>query len=108
MVCGLYGRVQDLTRRVVARGTRLRWATGLTQLRRGRKRRGGGRVAQTALALLRVLVVQGTLVRVESSCAVLDDWVALANGRAPYPPWDLTLSVTAGCFHDQDPGVVDR
>ena len=56
----------------------------------GLKRRGGGRADQTALALLRVLVVRGTLVRVESSCAVLDDWVALANGRARYPPWDLT------------------
>ena len=100
--------MQGPARRVVARGTRLRWATGLTRLRRGLKRRGGGIADQIALALLRVLVVQGTLVRVESSCAVLDDWVALADGRARYPPWDLTLSVTAGCFHDQDPGVVDR
>jgi len=31
--------------------------------------------------------------------------VALANGRVRYPPWDLTLSVTAGRFLDQDQGV---
>ena len=49
---------------------------------------------------------EGTLARVGSSYTVLDDGVALANGRVRYPPWDLTLSVTAGRFRDQDPGVV--
>ena len=35
----------------------------------------------------------------------LDRSVALANGRVRYPPWDLTLSVTAGRFLDGDRGV---
>jgi len=42
---------------------------------------------------------------VGSSYADLDRSVALANGRVRYPPWDLTLSVTAGRFLDGDRGV---
>jgi hypothetical protein len=61
---------------------------------------------ETALTLLEgVLFVKGTLAHVGSSYADLDRSVALANGRVRYPPWDLTLSVTAGRFLDQDRGV---
>ena len=49
--------------------------------------------------------MKGTLARVGSSYADLDRSVALANGRVRYPPWDLTLSVTAGRFLDGDGGV---
>ena len=52
-----------------------------------------------------MLFVKGTLARVGPSFADLDRWVALANGRVRYPPWDLTLSVTAGRFLDGDQGV---
>jgi hypothetical protein len=50
-------------------------------------------------------LVKGMLARVGSSFADLDRWVALANGRVRYSPWDLTLSVTAGRFLDGDQGV---
>jgi len=88
-------------------GTWSRWATGLTQLSIGRfSQEEVGIADQTALTLLEgVLFVKGTLARVGSSYADLDRSVALANGRVRYPPWDLTLSVTAGRFLDQDRGV---
>jgi hypothetical protein len=61
---------------------------------------------ETALTLLDgVLFAGGPLARVGLSYTALDDWVALANGRVRYPPWNLTLSVTAGRFRDQDQGV---
>jgi hypothetical protein len=61
---------------------------------------------ETAVTLLEgILFVKGSLARVGSSYTDLDRWVALANGRVRYPPWDLTLSVTAGRFLDQDQGV---
>src|SRR5207244_11047043 len=88
-------------------GTWSRWATGLTQLSIGRfSQEEVGIADQTALTLLEgVLFVKGTLARVGSSYSNLDRSVALANGRVRYPPWDLTLSVTAGRFLDQDRGV---
>ena len=88
-------------------GTWSRWATGLTQLSIGRfSLEEVGIANETALTLLQgVLFVKGTLARVGSSYADLDRWVALANGRVRYPPWDLTLSVTAGRFLDGDRGV---
>jgi hypothetical protein len=88
-------------------GTWSRWATGLTQLSIGRfSLREVGIADETALTLLQgVLFVKGTLARVGSSYADLDRSVALANGRVRYPPWDLTLSVTAGRFLDGDRGV---
>jgi hypothetical protein len=46
-----------------------------------------------------------TLALVGSSLDNLDRWVALANGRVRYPPWDLTLSVTGGLFRDNDAGI---
>jgi hypothetical protein len=87
--------------------TWLPWATGLTQLSIGRfSREEVGIADETALTLLEgVLFVKGTLARVGSSYADLDRTVALANGRVRYPPWDLTFSVTAGRFLDQDRGV---
>jgi hypothetical protein len=61
---------------------------------------------ETALTLWDgIFLVKGTLARVGSSFAHLDRWVALGNGRVRYPPWDLTLSVTAGQFLDGDQGV---
>jgi len=88
-------------------GTWSRWATGLTQLSIGRfSQEEVGIADQTALTLLEgVLFVKGTLARVGSSYSNLDRSVVLANGRVRYPPWDLTLSVTAGRFLDQDRGV---
>jgi hypothetical protein len=88
-------------------GTWSRWATGLTQLSLGRfSLEEVGIADETALTLLQgVLFVKGTLARVGSSYSDLDRWVALANGRVRYPPWDLTLSVTAGRFLDGDRGV---
>jgi hypothetical protein len=88
-------------------GTWSRWATGLTQLSIGRfSLQEVGIADETALTLLQgVLFVKGTLARVGSSYADLDRSVALANGRVRYPPWDLTLSVTAGRFLDGDRGV---
>lgn len=88
-------------------GTWSRWATGLTQLSIGRfSQEEVGIANQTALTLSEgVLFVKGTLARVGSSYSNLDRSVALANGRVRYPPWDLTLSVTAGRFLDQDRGV---
>jgi hypothetical protein len=63
-------------------------------------------VDETALTLLQgVLFVKGTWARVGASYADLDRSVALANGRVRCLPWDLTLSVTAGCFLDEDRGV---
>jgi hypothetical protein len=84
-----------------------RWATGLTQLSIGRFSLGEVGIAdETALTLLQgVLFVKGTLALLGSSYADLDRPVALANGRVRYPPWDLTLSVTAGRFLDGDRGV---
>ena len=88
-------------------GTWSRWATGLTQLSIGRfSLEEVGIADETALTLLQgVLFVKGTLARVGSSYSDLDRSVALANGRVRYPPWDLTLSVTAGRFLDGDRGV---
>ena len=88
-------------------GTWSRWATGLTQLSIGRfSQEEVGIANETALTLLQgVLFVKGTLALVGSSYADLDRSVALANGRVRYPPWDLTLSVTAGRFLDGDRGV---
>ena len=88
-------------------GTWSRWATGLTQLSIGRfSLEEVGIADETALTLLQgMLFVKGTLARVGSSYADLDRSVALANGRVRYPPWDLTLSVTAGRFLDGDRGV---
>ena len=84
-----------------------RWATGLTQLSIGRfSLQEVGIADETALTLLEgVLFVKGTLARVGPSYADLDRSVALANGRVRYPPWDLTLSVTAGRFLDGDRGA---
>src|SRR5207244_12841846 len=84
-----------------------RWATGLTQLSMGRfSLQEVGIADETALTLLDgVLFVKGTLARVGPSYADLDRSVALANGRVRYPPWDLTLSVTAGGFLEQERGV---
>src|SRR5262245_10131421 len=65
-----------------------------------------GIVDETALTLLEgVLFVKGTLAHVGPSYADLDRSVALANGRVRYPPWALTLSITAGRFLAQDRGV---
>jgi len=88
-------------------GTWSQWAAGLTQLSIGRfTQEEVGIANETALTLLDgVGFVKGTLARVGSSYANLDRWVALANGRVRYPPWDLTLSVTAGRFLDGDQGV---
>jgi exopolysaccharide biosynthesis protein YbjH/parallel beta helix pectate lyase-like protein len=88
-------------------GTWSRWATGLTQLSIGRfSLQEVGIADETALTLLQgVLFAKGTLARVGSSFSDLDRTVALANGRVRYPPWDLTLSVTAGRFLDGDRGV---
>lgn len=84
-----------------------KWAAGLTQVSVGRfTREEVGIADETALTLLDgILLVKGTIARVGSSFADLDRWVALANGRVRYPPWDLTLSVTAGQFLDGDQGV---
>jgi hypothetical protein len=61
---------------------------------------------ETALTLLDGVLFAGiTLARIGSSYTALDHSVALANGRVRYQPWDLTLSVTAGRFLDQDQGV---
>ena len=46
-----------------------------------------------------------TLALVGPSPDNIDRWVALANGRVRYPPWDLTLSVTGGFFRDNDAGI---
>jgi Exopolysaccharide biosynthesis protein YbjH len=88
-------------------GTWSRWATGLTQLSIGRfSQEEVGIANETALTLSEgVFSVTGMLARVGSSPTNLDRSVALANGRVRYPPWDLTLSVTAGRFLDQDRGV---
>lgn len=87
-----------------------RWwsgATGLTQVSFGRFSREEVGIAQeTALTLFDgVALVKGTLAGLGSSYNHLDHWVALANGRVRYPPWDVTLSVTAGRFLDRDYGV---
>ena len=88
-------------------GSWSKWTTGLTQVSVGRfTREEVGIADETALTLLEgMLFVKGTLARVGPSFADLDRWVALANGRVRYPPWDLTLSVTAGRFLDGDQGV---
>src|SRR6266446_5877841 len=88
-------------------GTWSRWATGLTQLSIGRfSQEEVGIANETALTLSEgVFSVTGMLARVGSSYADLDRSVALANGRVRYPPWDLTLSVTAGRFLDGDRGA---
>lgn len=88
-------------------GSWSKWTTGLTQVSVGRfTREEVGIADETALTFLEgMLFVKGTLARVGSSFADLDRWVALANGRVRYPPWDLTLSVTAGRFLDGDQGV---
>lgn len=88
-------------------GSWSKWATGLTQVSVGRfTREEVGIADETALTFLQgILLVKGTVARVGSSFADLDRWVALANGRVRYPPWDLTLSVTAGRFLDGDQGV---
>jgi len=84
-----------------------RWVTGLTQVSIGRfSQEEVGIADETALTLLDgVLFAGGTLAGLGSSYTALEHWVALANGRVRYPPWDLTLSVTAGRFLDQDQGV---
>jgi hypothetical protein len=83
------------------------WVAGLTQVSIGRfSQEEVGIADETALTLLEgVLFAKGTLARVGPSFTNLDRWVALANGRVRYPPWDLTLSVTAGRFLDGDQGV---
>jgi hypothetical protein len=88
-------------------GTWSQWAAGLTQLSVGRfSQEEVGIADETALTLLQgVLFAKGTLARLGSSYGNLDRWVALADGRVRYPPWDLTLSVTGGRFLDQDRGV---
>ena len=88
-------------------GSWSKWATGLTQVSVGRfSREEVGIADETALTLLEgTLFVKGTVARVGSSFADLDRWVALANGRVRYSPWDATLSVTAGRFLDGDQGV---
>jgi hypothetical protein len=88
-------------------GTWSRWATGLTQVSIGRfNREEVGIADETAVTLLEgMFLIKGTVGLVGSSFADLDRWVALANGRVRYPPWDLTLSVTAGRFVDGDQGV---
>ncbi len=87
-----------------------RWwpgATGLTQVSLGRfSREEVGIAHETALTLVEgVALLKGTWARLGPSYGDLDHWVALANGRVRYPPWDLTLSVTAGRFLDGDQGV---
>mgnify|MGYP003393334882 CR=1 FL=1 len=83
------------------------WAAGLAQLSIGRfNREEVGIAEETALTLLEgSLFVKGTVARVGSSFDALDRWMALANGRVRYSPWDLTFSVTAGRFLDGDQGV---
>jgi hypothetical protein len=85
----------------------LPWATGLTQVSIGRfSLQEVGIADETALTLADgVLFMAGTLARIGPSYADLDRTVALANGRVRYPPWDLTLSVTAGRFLNGDRGV---
>ncbi|MGE3540323.1 MAG: YjbH domain-containing protein [Candidatus Tectimicrobiota bacterium] len=82
-------------------------ATGLAQVSIGRfTREEVGIAEETAVTLLEgSLFVKGTVARVGSSFDDLDQWVALANGRVRYSPWDLTFSVTAGRFLDGDQGV---
>ncbi len=83
------------------------WVTGLTQVSIGRfDSEEVGIADETALTLWEgVFFAKGTLARVGPSYSDLNRWVALANGRARYPAWDLTLSVTAGRFLDGDQGV---
>jgi hypothetical protein len=80
---------------------------GMTQFSIGRfSQEEVGIANETALTLVEgLLFFKGTLAGVGSSYTDLDRWVALANGRVRYPPWDLTLSATAGRFLDQDLGV---
>jgi hypothetical protein len=83
------------------------FAMGMTQFSIGRfSQEEVGIANETALTLVEgLLFFKGTLAGVGSSYTDLDRWVALANGRVRYPPWDLTLSATAGRFLDQDLGV---
>jgi hypothetical protein len=83
------------------------WVTGLTQFSIGRfSQEEVGIANETALTFLDgALFFKSTLARIGSSFDDLDRWVALADGRVRYPPWDLTLSVTSGLFLDQDRGV---
>jgi hypothetical protein len=84
-----------------------RVATGMTQLSIGRfTEEEVGIANETAFTLLEgTLFFKGTLARVGSSFDDIDRWIALANGRVRYPPWDLTLSVTGGRFLDGDDGI---
>jgi hypothetical protein len=104
----------ELSRALVHQAVRLplgSWspsAMGMTQLSIGRfSQEEVGIANETALTLFEgLLFFKGTLAYVGSSYTDLDHLVALANGRVRYPLWDLTLSVTAGLFLDEDAGVV--
>jgi hypothetical protein len=81
--------------------------TGLTQFSVGRfSGEEVGIANETALTFLEGWIfVKSAFARLGSSFSALDHWVALGNGRLRYPPWDLTLSVTAGQFLDGDRGI---
>ena len=84
-----------------------RVTTGMTQFSVGRfTEEEIGFANETALSFLDgLLFFKTTLARVGSSWDDIDRWIALANGRVRYPPWDLTLSVTGGRFRDGDAGI---
>lgn len=88
-------------------GAWAREGAGLTQVSIGRfNREEVGIAHETALTFLEgQLFFKGTLARLGPSFTQLDRWVALANGRVRYPPWDMTVSVTGGLFLDRDRGV---
>jgi hypothetical protein len=112
---GFLGRLPDpeVDRVLLHQALRLplgRWSqftTGVTQFSVGRfNREEVGIANETALTFLEGLIFfKSTLAWVGSSFGDLDRWIALGNGRVRYPPWDLTLSVTAGQFIDGDQGV---
>ncbi len=80
---------------------------GLTQFSIGRfTREEVGIANETALTLWDGwLFFRSMVAHVGNAFHDLDTWVAWANGRVRYPPWDLTFSLAGGRFLDGDTGV---